>query len=288
MISIINSILSLNYTILAILAAIFGAIANILARTLLKEIKSRDILGINFLIMTATLVIFSPKFYYLNLTYYSLFLLLSVAIIDLFANYFYFKSFEKSEASFITPLLSLAPAFAFIFSFIIIGELVSMHQLLLAFGIIALIIVFSYDFSKKFVINKKMLINAVIASFLFGLSAIPSKILLTSLNAINPPTLYMVRGSIIGICGLIFFSSNIKRITISQYRLIFVRGLFVIVQWLLLYFALIKGSIGVTMTLVNTTPIFVFILAIFILKEKPTLKKVISAALILLLSLLIW
>ena len=283
----VNYILSMDFTLLAILAAIFGAIANILARTLLKEIKSRDIIGINFLIMVATLVIFSPKFYFLELTYYSLFLLLSIGVIDLIANYFYFKSFEKSEASFVTPLLSLAPAFSFIFSWALIQEQVSWYQLFLAVGIIAGIIVFSYDFSRKFVINKMALMNCIIASILFGLSAVPSKILLTTLEAVNAPTLYMVRGAFIGICGLVFFSSNISGITLTQYRLIFVRGLFVITQWILIYLALQKGSVGVTMTLINTTPIFVFILAIFFLREKPTVKKMCAAALVLLLSFFI-
>ena len=39
---------SFNYTGIAVLSSFFGAIATILARTLLKALRARDIMGINF------------------------------------------------------------------------------------------------------------------------------------------------------------------------------------------------------------------------------------------------
>ncbi|MBI3032286.1 DMT family transporter [Candidatus Woesearchaeota archaeon] len=280
---------NLNYTFIAILSSLFAAIANILARTLLKDISTKDILGINFLIMSATLLLFSPSFYYFKVTPYSLFLLLTIAAIDLIANYFYFKSFENAEASIVTPLLSITPMFAFFFGWMLIGDAVSIKQLLLGTAIVGLIIYFSFDFSKKTKLTgeSKGILYAIIASLLFGLSAIPSKILLSKLEAINPLSLYMLRGAIIGLLAIMIFKVDLSKITPSHFRIIVVRGLFVITQWALLYFALFKGKVGVSITLANITPIFVFILSIIFLKEKPTWKKALAAAMVLVLSFML-
>ncbi|MEK7084753.1 MAG: EamA family transporter, partial [Patescibacteria group bacterium] len=84
-----------------------------------------------------------------------------------------------------------------------------------------------------------------------------------------------------------FFHFPIRSITNSQYRRIFFRGLFVIFQWILLYWALTQGNSGTVITLGNITPVFVFFLSIMFLKERPTIKKLATAGLVLILSFLL-
>ena len=194
-------------------------------------------------------------------------------------------NFEKSEASIVTPLLSLSPGFAFVFSWLIIGEKISLSQLFIAISIIVLVIFFTSDFKSGHKISKKSILCCILSSLLFGLSSIPTKTLLTKLAVTNPYTLYMLRSTLIGIIALMFISRTRKRITMKHYKIIFVRGLFVIAQWILLYSALSTGSIGVSLTLANITPIFVFILGAIFLKEKPTIKKALTAILVLVLSI---
>lgn len=277
-------ITSLHPTTIAILSAFFAAIASILARTLLKGMKSQEMLGINFFTMTATLLLFSPLFYKFEASGLTMGLVVLIALIDCFANFFYFKTFEKTEASIATPILSLAPAFTFFFSFLFLGEHVSGYQYAVAFAIIALVIIFSSDFKNFAKFKSSTLIPALTSSFLFGISAIPSKYLLDNLDAVNAPTLYMFRAGFIALFALLIFQFSIKSITIFQYRVIFVRSLFVIAQWVLLYYALTSGSAGVTITLGNITPIFVFLLSILFLRESITWKKTTAAILILALS----
>lgn len=279
--------INVEFTLIALGSSVFAAIANILARTLLKDLQSREILGINFLSMGATLVLLSPFFYHFQPTPLSLGLVLLIGVIDTLANYFYFKTFEQTEASVASPMLALAPAFTFLFSWIFLADHVSMRTGILALLIIFLIVVFSTDFSKFKQFRSATLIPALIASLLFGLSAIPSKYLLTNLGTINAPTLYMYRAGLIAVFSLVFLNFPLRKITNTQYRLIFVRGLFVIAQWLLLYFALTVGNAGVTVTLANLTPIFVFFFAILFLREKITMKKVLASILILFLSLVL-
>ncbi len=279
--------LQVNYTIIAIASALFAAIANVLARVLLKGLKAKNIVGINFLTMAVTLLVLSPLFYKFNATPQSLLLLTLVAAIDTLGNYFYFKTFEKTEASVATPILSVAPVVTFILGWIFLDDAVSVLTFGLSLTIVGLIIYFSYD-SKSFNQFKiDTLKPALAAAFLFGISAIPAKMLLTGGQIINAPTLYMYRAALIALFSLMFFNFQIKDITLKQYRLIFVRGLFVIAQYLLLYYALARGSAGVTITLGNITPIFVFILGVLFLSEKLTYKKALTAVAVLILSLIL-
>lgn len=279
--------ISVNFTLIAIGSALFGSIANILARTLLKDLKSQDILGINFLTMGATLLLLSPLFYFFEASIISFGLLILIALIDTAANYFYFKTFEKSEASVATPILSLAPVFTFLIGWVVISDTVSWTTLAIALAITALVVIFSTDFKNYASFKARTLAPALIASFLFGISAIPAKVLLDTLDMVNAPTLYMFRAGFIALFSLLFFGFKVQNLSLTQYRIIFGRGLIVIAQWLLLYYALSLGNAGVTVTLANITPIFVFIFGGVILKEKMTLKKLVASVLILWLSFVI-
>lgn len=279
--------MQVSITVVAIVSAFFAAIAWILARTLLKDIKSQDILGINFITMAVMLLLCSPLFYRFEATYLSMWLILLIALIDMIANYFYFKTFEKTQASIAVPMLSLAPIFTFIFAALFLSDIVSLRSLLLSIAIFILVIVFSANFSSLKEFRIHTLWPALTSSLLFGISAIPAKYLLDTLWAINAPTLYMFRAGLIGLFSLFVFGFTVPSLSVKQYRIIGLRWLFVIIQWVLLYYAIGKGSAGVSVTLWNITPIFVFILSIIFLKEKPTRKKLIVSVLILILSFLL-
>ncbi len=279
--------LNISFTFIAVASAVFAAIANILARTLLKDLRSQDILGINFLTMGATLVLVSPLFYRFEASFLAMGLLVVIAFIDTAANYFYFKTFENTEASIATPMLSLAPAFTFLFGWLIIDDVVRWQTFIISIFIIVLVVIFSADFKNFKNFRIQSLMPALIASVLFGLSAIPSKILLDTMGVINSPTLYMFRAGFIALFSLLVFKFSVTNLSYTQYRIIFGRGLVVIAQWLLLYYALTRGSAGVTITLANITPIFVFVLGALFLKEKITPKKVFAALSILVLSFII-
>lgn len=272
---------------IAVVSAFLGAVSTILARTLLKDIKTKDILSLNFFTMGIVLLLISPLFYHFEASIKNMFLIVLIALIDTAANYFFFKTFEQTEASVASPLLSLAPVFTFFFSWIFLTDTTTLYSIFISFLILALILIFSIDFYNFNAFKNITLWPAVLSSFLFGLSSVPSKYLLSTVHAVNAPTLYMFRAGFISIFSILLFNFTISSITTKQYRIIFFRGLVVISQWVLLYYSLSLGNAGVAITLGNITPIFVFILSIIFIKEKPTLRKMICAFLILVLSLLI-
>ena len=266
---------NINYIYLAIFSAFFAAISNLLIKNIVSTIDSKDILGINFMIMAGTLFLISPLFFYLKVSLLVMVILIIIAIIDTFANYYYFKAFEKSEVSIVTPILALAPVFTFIFGWFFINDKVSFLEFFSAIIIMIFTILFSTDFSKLKFFTHNTLIPAILSSILFGLSAIPSKYLLSH-GLINALTLYEIRAILIGLMAFYLFGTGIKVLKREHYKKLFFRSFFVMGKWFFLYYALKKGNAGVTMTLANITPIFVFILSLFFLQEKFTLKKVLA------------
>lgn len=169
----------------------------------------------------------------------------------------------------------------FICGWLFLGEIISLQKLFLALIVVGLLVIFSADRKQFTEYKKATLIPALASAFLFGVSAIPAKYLLTTLAATNAPTLYMFRAALIGVSLFFVYRSVYATISRSSYNKIFVESAVAIVQWLLLYTALQKGTSGITITLVNTVPIFTFIFGVLFLKEKITLKKVVATALIL-------
>jgi drug/metabolite transporter (DMT)-like permease len=278
---------SQSFSLIAIGSALFGAVAIVLARKLLKQLAAKQMLGVGFLVTTIILALFSPLFYEFHASLKTIILVLAVGGIDTAGNYFYFKTLEKTDASIAAPILSLAPFFTFIFAALFLADVVSLKTFLLASAIIVTIIIFSTDRANFKAFRLNSLIPALSSSLLFGLSAVPSKYLLSNLHAINAPTLYMFRAGLITLFTMLIFRIDVRAVSSKQYRTIVSRALAVIAQWILLYTALSRGSAGVSVTLANITPVFVFIIGVLLLHEKPTLKKLVAAILVITLAALI-
>ena len=271
-------LLPLSFKILAISSAIFAAIANIIAKTILKKVNSQDIVGINFLIMAGTMIIFSPLFYHFEISYESISCLIFIVFFDTIANYYFFKTFEKTDVTVATPILSIAPLFVFLFSWFFLNEKISIFNLSICFLITLCIVFLSFELKNFQKFKNETLLPAFFTAILFSITAIPTKFLLHNLNAVNPPTLYLMRSALIGLLATFYFKSAFHKISVKEYRWIFLRGIVVIFQWLFLYFALIKvNNTGKVFTLSNTTPIFVIFLALIFLREKINTKKIIAS-----------
>ena len=129
-----------------------------------------------------------------------------------------------------------------------------------------------------------MLLPALVTAACFGLSALPTKMLLTDLST-NAPSVYMLRAAMIGFITLLVFGTRFKTVTVKQFGYIILRSAIVSTSWILFYYALAQGDVGIVSTLGATAPVFVFIIGIAFLKEKMTWQKLLAAGLIVVLSL---
>lgn len=274
----------MSYTTLALLSAVFAAIANVSARTLLQRLKVQDMFGISFLSVAGLLLLAAPWFYHFEISVRSVGLLAVIIILDTTANFFYFKSFQRHEASAVTPLLSLSPAFAFLASWLFLSLTEPWYMYVIAAAITVGVILFSLDLSKGKKFDTSMVLPALITAICFGFSALPTKLLLTDLTT-NAPSLYMLRAGLIGLITLFIFGTRLRHVSKQQFGLIILRSAIVSTSWILFYYALAQGDVGIVSTLGATAPVFVFIIGVAFLKEKMTLKKFLASGLIVVLSL---
>lgn len=276
------------YLLYCLVAACLWAVANILAKVLLRWLNTKEIFSINFFIMAAILLLISPIFYYFIPSFLSIGLVLLVAIIDTGANYYYFEALKHNDTSQITPVLSLSPIFTFLLSWFFIFEKINVITYVLCIIMLILIVLFSTNIQSVKKIKFSNIKWAILSSILFGISAIPAKYLLTTLWAINAPTLYLFRAALIWFFAFFVFNFTLPRLSLKQYKFIGARGVIVIIQWVLFYYSITKIPVGVGNTLFSTTPIFVFILSLLFLHEKFTVKKIITSILIVLASFMIY
>ena len=240
--------------------------------------------GISFLSVAGLLLLAAPWFYHFEISARSLGLLAVIIILDTIANFFYFKSFERYEASTVTPLLALSPAFAFVGSWLFFSLTEPWYMYVIAAAIVIGVIYFSMDYTPGKTIDVKMLLPALVTAACFGLSALPTKMLLTDLST-NAPSVYMLRAAMIGFITLLVFGTRFKTVTVKQFGYIILRSAIVSTSWILFYYALAQGDVGIVSTLGATAPVFVFIIGIAFLKEKMTWQKLLAAGLIVVLSL---
>lgn len=94
----------------------------------------------------------------------------------------------------------------------------------------------------------------------------------------NAPTLYMIRVFLIAAFGFVWWGRRaVTLLPMAQMRMISPRAVFVILQYLLLYQALIMSSVGVALTLANVTPALVLLGSIVFLGEIWSWKRVVPS-----------
>lgn len=272
-------------SLLAIASALFGGITKIHARFIMKGLKSKTMVTLGFFSIALLMLPFSPFFFQFEWNRTSIGLILLVVIIDSLANLCYFRTLEKTEASHAAPLLSLAPIFTFIAAYFFLDQGLKPEHFT-ALALLLLIVAFSKEGHELKTLGRQTILPALGFSLLFGLSAIPIKLLLSHYEFTNAASLYWMRSILIALLILPF---SMDSLTVSKKMLahIFARSCFVIIGWVLLYHAIKLGDASIVMTLGNLTPIFVFIFAALFLKERITPLRGITALLAILVSILL-
>lgn len=276
-----------SFTLIALSSALCAAVANILARKVMRNHDTASLMGVNFFVIGFMMLALSPWYFSADFSRIVLGLIFIISIIDLFANYFLFKTFEKTDSGTATPLLSLSPIFTFIFSWFFLNESLPAETMLLVGLIIFGLFVFSVDLNNFGPFTRDTLTPAISSSLFYGASAVPISYLLSEMESINAPTLFLIRAFLIAVFCVLAFGLPIRSLRAKDFFLLSFRGIFVIAQYVLLYIAITLGNTGVAVTLGNITPVFVFLLSIVLLGESPTWRKAMAAGMVLVLSLLI-
>lgn len=270
---------------LAILSSIAGALANLLARRVARFAPARDYLAVNFGLMFGLLLPAAPFFWRLELRLDALAVLLAAALIDLAANYYYFRSFEALNTVTASSLLSLSPAVALFFLPLFrMGADIRWYGyagiLLVSAGLVLL----SRGAAKGVPIPGSRSVRAVwlplAAALLFGLNVFVIKLLFQR-GWCNAYTYYLLRALIVAVVWYILFKPAHGWLTRATLWFTLGRLVVVIAQWMFLLAALNLGNPAGVKALADTSPLFVLVFSGLVTGERIH-KWQVFAALILL------
>lgn len=273
---------------LAVISALFGAIANLLARKIARlQIEARDLIGFNFVLMAVLLAPTTPLFWHLQLNQHTAAWLFLAIGLDGLANYAYFRSFKlldtttASSLMAVSPLfvLLLAPAFGSLAGGMKIEQIAAV--ILLTGGTVTLVGgCATANIDNRLRITRES-VFPLGAAFLFAASMYPLKVLFSN-SAINPYTYYLIRAAAIGFIAWITLKPKMSWLNLFSGRLIAGRLVFVIGQWLALLTALQFGHPAVVKAVADLTPLFVLLIAWGGTAEKPNRVQIFGVAMIVL------
>ena len=106
-----------------------------------------------------------------NLDLISIIILLFCGFLSSAGFYFYLKAIDMEEVSIVIPLFQLLPVFSYFLAFFILGESLSLHQILASLLILlgAVVLSIEMDIDRSFNIKKKALLFVSVSSFSFAL-----------------------------------------------------------------------------------------------------------------------
>ncbi len=268
---------------------IFGALAlatgTILQRTVLKQkkisIKTYQVL--EFLAITLVMVPFIYFFWKLEpgaLELKNIIVFGLVVLFSIIANLFLYYSMKWEKVSNLEPAKVLEPLFvillAILFSFFF-KELYEKNMKIIIPAIIAgLTLIFTHI--KKHHLNfNKYFIAAILASLFFAIELVLSRLIL---DFYSPMSFYFLRASAVFLITLAMFRPNIKNINKTTRLHIFLTGLLWVIYRIILYYGYLNIGIFFTTLILMLGPIFIYIFAYTILKEKIRLRNIIAALVI--------
>lgn len=264
--------------LLPLASACFGAFSNVVAKRVLKDIDSKIFIPINFFIlflMTTPLIVFSFKLGPLSI---ALPLIVLIGLIDSIANYLFFTAVEIGEVSHVTPIYSLAPFFTILFASIFLPQQLGIEfagvAAAVTFGVYVINIEGTSVLEPIKSIHYKRNYFALGSAVLFGLSAIPTKLALSKFGVVNPATLYWLRALVIGSVLFLLFRPDPSSFTRKDLSLTVFRDIFVILQWVLLFYSIMWSNVILAVALANTIPLFTLVFAKIAFDEEITPQKI--------------
>lgn len=208
-------------------------------------------------------------------------LLAMVVVFSIFANYFTFYAFKNKDLSKIQTLRLTLPLFtvllAFFFSFFFQVYSNERNYYVLLFAFIASVTLVLSNIKKHHFRFDKYSWAMLVGSFFFALELTLSKPLVAFYH---PVTLYFIRSFFIFIVAFALFRGQLSKVKLSGKWLFLAAALFWVGYRALLYYAYGVFGIVFTTTVFILSPVFIYLSSWMFLKEKITVRQVISSMVI--------
>ena len=250
---------------LGLISAVFGAAANLSARQIMRLVSPRDYLAINFGLLFLWLLPAAPFLGRVQLSAAALGALLAAALVDAAANYLYFQAFEQNDAASASMLLSLSPLFTLALApfFAAQAGAVSWAQALGVAAVVVGLVLAARGVTPQAGGGARSWAAPLGAAALFGANFYLLKWIFAQGYA-NPLGYYFLRAGLIAFLAWAVLRPRWAWVNGAALRLSAGRALLVVMQWLLLLYALQMGSPAVVKAASDSSPLFVMaFLALF-------------------------
>ncbi len=214
------------------------------------------------------------------LTLKNILIFVGVVVSAITANLFVFYSLKWEKVTNLEPARILEPLFvvllAIVLSFFIQGFYEMNIKVIIPAIIAAIALVFPHVKKEHLKLNK-YIIAAIFGSFFFALELVMSRLIL---DFYSPITFYFFRCLSIFVISLVVFQPKLKTLNKKNSILIFVTGAIWVIYRVAIYFGYVQYGIVFTTLIIMIGPIFIYILADRVLKEKINWKNILSSAII--------
>ncbi|MFA7285787.1 MAG: EamA family transporter [Candidatus Paceibacterota bacterium] len=167
-----------NWFLLSLVAPILWAIVNHIDKYMLfRYFKEKGVEALlafsclsSIIVLPFILFFYSNEIFSIPIQYY--FILILLGIFSSIAFYFYLKAVDTEEVSIVIPLFQLLPIITYVLSYFVLGESLTINQLLYSFIIVvgAFILSVEIDIDKSFIFKKKVLFLVIGSSFFYALN----------------------------------------------------------------------------------------------------------------------
>lgn len=276
-----------KWFLISLIGPFLWALVNHLDKLILEKYFKKGGVG-TLLIFSSVIGIFTlPVIYFFNTHIFSIsivdtIILLVCGIISAIALWLYFIALENEEASVVVVFYQLIPVFGYILSYFILGERLSLWQIVGMVLVLASsgIISFEIDEENNFKFKKKMVLMLLGSTLLYSVYYVMFKFATISENGDIWISLFWDYAGlgIFGLVLLIFFKSYrqdfrkmVKENSISVFSLNIINEIIYIVGNSVSSYALLLAPISLVLMANSYQPVFVFIIGILITLYLPKL-----------------
>ena len=198
----------------------------------------------------------------------SIVLFFLVIFFSTIANLLVFYSLKGEKVGNLEPARVLEPLFvillAIVFSFFAENLYERNFKIIIPALVASLALILSHI--KKYHLQfNPYFVAAIIGSFFFALELVISRLVL---DFYSPVTFYFLRSLSIFLLSLLIFRPNFKKLDKGVRWQIFLTGIIWVIYRLIIYYGYLKVGVIFTTLLLMLGPIFIYLMAYFILKEK--------------------
>lgn len=276
-----------NWFLISLISPILLSVVNHADKYLLSKHFRQSGFGAIFLfsslfsIIVLPIIVFIGQAQIFSITFMQGVFLVFIGMLNAVGFFLYLKALDSEETSVVIPLLQMIPIFGYFLAYPILGEVLTLQQLLASALVILGIVVLSIDFDidNKMSVKKKILILVAFSSFFFALHDVLFKAIAIQDGSFLVSTFWQYSG--LTILGIIVFTFNpiyrnqfINVFKQKNYKVLSVNigsEMLYIVSNLTNNFATLLAPVALVLVVSSYQPLFVFIIGILLTLIVPSI-----------------